>query len=284
MSGQTVEGIRGDPANDRARRKKKVTAFVGSGHRGGATDTAARVFLDDLESFGDVEGEIVTLGDYSVGTCRGCKACFEPGEESCPLKDDRDVLLGTLAASDGVVFASPNYSFQVSGLMKVFLDRLGFLFHRPRLHGKTATSIVVQGIYGGRQIRKYLDFVEGGLGFNVVKGSVVRTLEPMNEKAVRLRDEALARQSRRFHEQLLRPPFPAPSLLGLVAFRMGRQSVRLLLGEDKRDHIYYRDHGWFESDYYYPTRLGVLKKVAGTVLDWAGARMYRGGTEAGSKA
>jgi len=33
-------------------------------------------------------------------------------------------------ASDGVIFATPNYSFQVSGIMKVFLDRLGFAFHR----------------------------------------------------------------------------------------------------------------------------------------------------------
>ena len=56
-----------------------------------------------------------------------------------------------MMASDAVVFASPNYSFQVSAIMKLFLDRLGFVFHRPRFHGKTSTSIVVQGIFGGRQ-------------------------------------------------------------------------------------------------------------------------------------
>ncbi len=33
-----------------------------------------------------------------------------------------------------------------------FLDRLGFVFHRPRFFGKAFTSIVAQGIYGGGKI------------------------------------------------------------------------------------------------------------------------------------
>jgi multimeric flavodoxin WrbA len=254
---------------------KKVTVFVGSAHKGGATYRAARQFLEDLESFGDVHGELVILSDYHIGVCRGCKICFERGEERCPLKDDRDLLIEKMTASDGVVFASPNYSFQVSAIMKIFLDRLGFLGHRPRFHGKTFTSMVVQGIYRGGQIVKYLDFVGGALGFKVVKGSCIRTLEPMDENALDKMERKLAEQSRRFHAQLLRPAHPKPSLFGLMIFRMGRTGFKLSLGEDKRDYVYYRDQGWFESDYYYPTHLGPFKKAAGAVFDWAASRMYR---------
>ncbi len=244
---------------------------MGSPHGGGATHTASRRFLEDLESFGDVQGEIVTLSDYDIGVCRGCKVCFDRGEEHCPLKDDRDVLIEKLMASDAVVFASPNYSWNVSGVMKVFLDRLGFAFHRPRFHGKTATSIVVQGMFRGREIRKYLEFVAGGLGFRVVKGSVIRTLEPMSEKAQQKMDKALAEQSRRFHDQLLRPAYPAPSLFELMMFRMGRTGIETSAPKDKRDYAYYRDQGWFESDFYYPTRLGPFKKAAGAFFDWLAA-------------
>jgi multimeric flavodoxin WrbA len=254
-------------------RPRKVTVLSGSPHKGGATYTAARTFLDHLESFGDVQGEIVTLSDYDVGTCRGCKVCFERGEELCPLKDDRDVLIGKMMASDAVVFASPNYSWQVSGVMKVFLDRLGFLFHRPRFHGRSSTAIVVQGIYGGRKIRKYLEFVGGGLGFKVVRGSVIHTLLPMTEKAREEMDNVLQAQSRRFHEQLLRPPHPAPSLFELMVFRMGRTGVKGGTAQDSRDRAYYRNQGWLESDYYYPTHLGPFKKAAGAFFDWAGARV-----------
>lgn len=254
-----------------AGRAKKVTAFVGSAHREGATYTAARKFLDGLESFGDVNGEIVVLSDYDLGVCRGCKVCFERGEDRCPLKDDRDVLIAKIAESDGIVLASPNYSFQVSAGMKIFLDRLGFLFHRPRFHGKTATAIVVQGIGMGGKIRKYLEFVEGGLGFTVVKGTVSKTLLPMTDEALRKMDEALAAQSRRFHDRLLRSAPRVPSLLDLMVFRMGRTGIGRSGGEV--DRAYWQGRGWFESDYYYPVRLGPFRKAAGAFFDWAGAHV-----------
>jgi NAD(P)H-dependent FMN reductase len=265
-----------------AENPKKVTVLMGSPHRGGATYTAARKLLDDLESYGDIRGEIVALSDYNVGVCRGCKTCFDRGEERCPLKDDRDVLIEKMMDSDAVVFASPNYSWQVSGVMKVFLDRIGFLFHRPRFHGKIATSVVVQGIGFGGRIRKYLEFVARGLGFRTVKGSVIRTLEPMTEKALLKMDRALAAQSRRFHDRLLRPAYPAPSFFELMMFRMGRTGIKRGAPKDGRDHAYYRDQGWFESDYYYPTHLGPLKKAAGALFDLAGAHMFKVADEAGA--
>ena len=251
---------------------KRVTAFVGSARKK-STYNAVRQFLDNLQSLGDVEYEIVVLSDHRLGTCRGCMMCFEKGEESCPLKDDRDVLIEKIMASNGVVFASPNYSFQVSAIMKIFLDRLGFVFHRPRFFGKTFTSIVAQGIYGGGKIVKYLDFVGNGLGFNTVKGSCLRALDPMTEKEKGKINRALARQSKRFYEGLLKPAYPVPMLLKLMAFRMGRTSIKLALDDRSRDYTHYKDKGWLESNYYYPTRLGVLKKAVGSLFDSLATRM-----------
>jgi multimeric flavodoxin WrbA len=253
---------------------KKVTAFVGSGHKR-LTHDAVRQFLDDLRSCGDVETELVTLSDYKIGTCRGCRLCFDRGEENCPLKDDRDVLIGKIMASDGIVLASPNYSFQVSGLMKVFLDRLGFVFHRPRFFGKAFTTIVTQGFFGGRKIVGYLNFVGGALGFNTVPGACFTALDPPTAKEKEKRDRVLAKQSHRFYERMNGTLFPAPSFLKLWAFRMGRTSVRLGLAEKDSDHRYYTDKGWFESDYFYPVRLNPLKKVAGRFFDSAQTRKMR---------
>jgi multimeric flavodoxin WrbA len=253
---------------------KRVVAFVGNARRRN-TYRAVQQFLGDLQAGGDVECEIVALADYRLETCRGCCTCFAKGEEFCPLKDDRDVLIRKIETADGIVFASPNYSFHVSGLMKTLLDRLGFLFHRPRFFGKTFTSIVCQGIYGGGKIVKYLDFVANGLGFNTVRGSCLRTLEPMTEKGQRKIDRTLAAQSRRFRERLARTAFPAPPLLKLMAFRMSRTSMKLRLDAGSRDYAHFWDKGWFESDYYYPTRMGTLKRIAGGFFDSVAAGMAR---------
>ncbi len=245
---------------------KRVVAFVGSARKKN-THNAVQQFLKHLQALGDVEGEIVALSDYRVEPCRGCLVCFEKGEELCPLKDDRDLLMDKIVASDGVVFASPNYSFQVSGILKAFLDRFGYVFHRPRYFGKAFTSIVTQGIGGGGDIVKYLDFVGNGLGFNTVKGACVTALDPRTEKDQQRIDRTLAKHSERFYATLAKPPYPVPSLFKLMVFRMSRTSIRLMLDDSYRDYRYYADKGWFESDYYYPTRLGAPKKVAGRLFD-----------------
>ena len=253
---------------------KRVTAFVGSARKGNTYDAVVQ-FLGNLKAMGDIETEIVRLSEYKLGVCRGCRLCFDKGEEHCPYKDDRDVLIEKMMASDGVVFASPNYSFQVSGLMKVFLDRLGFAFHRPRFFGKTYTSIVTQGIYGGGKLVDYLDFVGNALGFNTVKGSCLMMLLPMTEKQQKKIDQALADQARRYYTTLEKPGYPVPPLIYLWFFRMGRTKIRLELDDSSRDYTYYRDKGWLESDFFYPTDLGVLKKGAGKLFDSVSASMVR---------
>ena len=253
---------------------RKVTAFVGSARRKHTYD-AVRRFLDDLQALGDVECEIVAVSDYRLEACRGCKLCFEKGEEACSLKDDRDVLIGKMTASDGVVFASPSYMFQVSGIMKTFLDRLAFFGHRPHFFGKAFTSIVIQGLPFKSKIAKYLNFVGACLGFNPVDGSCVTVREPMTEKEARKLDSALARQSRRFYERLVKSDYPVPTLVMLMGFRIGRTTMELELDDRSRDYRYYRDKGWFDADYFCPTRLGPLKKALGWLFDAIGTRMAR---------
>ena len=88
----------------------------------------------------------------------------------------------------------------------------------------------------------------------------------MTEKEKQRIDRALAEHSRRFYESLMQSAYPVPTLLRLCGFRMGRVIIRLTLDESNRDYTYYRDKGWFRSDYYYPTRLGVLKGAAGSLF------------------
>lgn len=251
-----------------------VTAFIGSGRKR-HTYNFSEKFLQALQSFGDVDYEIVMLSDYNLETCKGCKLCLDKGEQLCPYKDDRDILIEKIENSDGVIFASPNYCFQVSSLMKIFLDRLTFNLHRPRFFGKTFTSIVTQGIAKGEDIVKYLDFIGRGLGFNVINGSCLKSLEPMTEKGQKHIEKIISRKSKEFYEQLVKNEFPSPSCWWLMVFRMGRTSVRKMLDENWRDYTYYKEKGWFESDYFYPVSLNPFKKLAGKLFDKLALQIVR---------
>jgi multimeric flavodoxin WrbA len=251
----------------------KVTAFVGSARKK-HTYKATEQFMRNLQSFGHVECEIVSLSDFHIEVCKGCMLCLNRGEELCPFKDDRNMLIDKMNNSDGIIFASPNYSFNVSGLMKVFLDRLGFIFHRPRFFGKACTSIVVQGFYRGDKIIDYFNFIGKALGFNIVKGCCLNSLEPMTEKEQKKIDRIIEKQSKKFYSTLIKKEHPNPTLFKLMMFRMARTSVKLLLDESWRDYTYYKKNGWFGSNYYYPTQLNPIKKLAGNFFDFMFTRIY----------
>lgn len=253
----------------------KVTAFVGSARKK-HTYAATERFLKQLQAFGDIDCEIVALSDYNMQTCKGCLSCLNRGEELCPLKDDRDMLIEKINNSDGIILASPNYSFQVSAIMKIFLDRLGFMFHRPRFFGKTFTSLVAQGVFRGEEIIKYLNFVGTGLGFNTVKGCCITTREPISEKRRLANNRKIDNLSKKFYSQLIKKEFPTPSLLFLMVFRMSRSSIKTILNESWRDYVYFRETGWFGSDYYYPVTLNPLKKLMGKCFDILATRMAKG--------
>jgi len=109
----------------------------------------------------------------------------------------------------------------------------------------------------------------------MVKGSCLMMLLPMTEKQKKKMDLVLADQARRYYTTLEKPSYPVPALMDLWFFRMSRTKIRLELDEGTLDYTYYKDKGWLESDFYYPTDLGVLKKGAGKIFDSVSASMAR---------
>lgn len=243
---------------------KHVTAFIGTQSRK-ATYRAVQEFEQNLKEHGDVEFEYVFLSDYRLEFCRGCKLCFNKGEQYCPLKDDRDALLEKMQNADGIILATPNYAFHVSARMKNLLDRLAFIYHWPRFFGKACTAVVVQGNTGGGEIAKYLCASAEHMGFHSSKGCWARTLDPMTARQEKVLRERVKQAAARFYRELQRPT-PTPSFFRLMIFRMARTGIKAV-SPDFRDYEVYRDMGWYQSDYYYATSLGPVKKVAGRVFD-----------------
>jgi multimeric flavodoxin WrbA len=245
---------------------KKVTAFIGSARKKN-TYKAVEQFMNNLQKLGDVEYEIILLSHYNLGICRGCQLCFMKGEAFCPLKDDRDVLFDKIHLSDGVVFAAPNYTWDLSGMMKVFLDRFGFIVHRPRYFGKVFTSIVAQAMGRGEKIVETFDFTAKTLGFNTLKGITITAFDSRTEKQQQKIDRDLSNHSQRFYTLLTKPAYPVPTLFQLSMFKISRNAIKHEANPVSIDYRYYSDKGWLESEYYYPTHLSPLKKVAGYLFE-----------------
>jgi len=255
----------------------KVTAFIGTDSKE-ATYKAVLEFEKSLKQLSEIDFEIVFLKDYHLEFCHSCCNCFQNGEEYCPSKDDRDKLIERIWNSDGVIFATPNYTFQVSARMKNFIDRMAFIYHRPGFFGKAFTAVVTQGVLGGRDVLKYLYLTGENLGFHVSKGCSVTTHRPMTNAQQNKLSKEVKKAAARFHTELLRPA-PSPSFFRLIMFRMARTSIKSV---DKKfkDYQFYKEKGWFESAYYYPVKLNILKRLVGKITDGIGTKMAKNAIKA----
>jgi len=115
-----------------------------------------------------VEFETLFLADCDIRPCRGCRTCFDHGEERCPLTDDVPLVRSKMDAADALIVASPVYLDDVSGSIKNWMDRLAYLSHRPAMGGTCGfTLATVGGSLTGRTIRT----MDGALltwGFHLV--------------------------------------------------------------------------------------------------------------------
>tara|TARA_Y100000310_G_scaffold345724_1_gene468837 strand:+ start:38 stop:568 length:531 start_codon:yes stop_codon:yes gene_type:complete len=118
----------------------KLLAICGSPRKGNTEFMLNKV----LEGAGDVDKEIVLLKDLDIGHCTGCDICFGTGKP-CPIDDDMKELYKKLVEAEIIVFGSPNYFKNVSGLMKNFIDRTNALCDPPGLKGKKSGIVCVGG-------------------------------------------------------------------------------------------------------------------------------------------
>ncbi len=83
----------------------KILAICGSPRKG----NTYKVLNSINENYPDIDYKILMLKDLNFELCKGCYSCVVRGEEKCPIKDDRDMIIGEMLEADGIIFASTTY-------------------------------------------------------------------------------------------------------------------------------------------------------------------------------
>ena len=99
----------------------KILGISGSPRKEGNTDILIKRALAGAKAQGAVT-QFISLSDYDIADCNGCEGCAKSTQ--CIIKDDMQRIYPLLDDADALVIGSPTYFYNVTGLMKVFLDRL----------------------------------------------------------------------------------------------------------------------------------------------------------------
>ena len=104
---------------------KKVLIISSSLRKNANSEHLAVSFADGAKATGH-EVEIVSLRDKEIKFCIGCFACQKT--KRCFVYDDADTIREKMLYADVLVFATPIYYYEMSGVLKTMLDRANPLF------------------------------------------------------------------------------------------------------------------------------------------------------------
>jgi Multimeric flavodoxin WrbA len=251
----------------------KILTIIGSPKgKGNTYDTASKVenILKKIDN--EVEFEYVFLKDINLLPCKGCFQCFLKGEQFCPLKDDRELIERKMVEADGVIFATPVYSYNLSWLMKSFIDRFAYVCHRPRFHNKKAMIIATTGAVGLDFVLFTLAQVVGTWGYRVVSKLGVmyppeKILEEQERKLLKKTERNIKKASTKFYSELKENKVKKPNFLSVLAFRLQKDAFSR---KDQRlaDYKYWKDKGWIEKEtkYYYRVKINIIIKLLTSII------------------
>lgn len=118
-----------------------IIAICGSPRRGN-TEFVLKRILTKAEELGS-SVELVLLREKRIEFCNGCLNCSSTGK--CNIRDDMQIIYPKLEEADLIIFGSPNYFSNVSGMMKNFIDRLNPFYTSKKLKDKKIVAVIVGG-------------------------------------------------------------------------------------------------------------------------------------------
>ncbi|WP_270943260.1 flavodoxin family protein [Romboutsia lituseburensis] len=124
---------------------KKIFIYIGSraGRDSSTYNFIIEVLNKAIEDIGkeNVKVDLYTASSCKINNCKSCNNCFFNGECPQDKSDDMAMIKSKMLSSDLIILASPVYLHNVSGDMKVFIDRISYWSHLLRLSGKAGIVI-----------------------------------------------------------------------------------------------------------------------------------------------
>ncbi len=136
----------------------KVTAINGSPRKNGSTARLLKAFETGAKEAGAGDVKLFDLADYEFRGCMSCYGCKKRDTGCggrCVLDDAISGVLEEVRRSDVLIFGSPVYFHNISGLLKCFLERLLFPYHTEGVNAPGNTRAVLMCTMSQTEERYY---------------------------------------------------------------------------------------------------------------------------------
>jgi len=220
--------------------------------RDGNTDRTAQLLQSRLQSTAEDNHEPLVvdtlyLGHLNIEPCRGCRTCFDKGEEFCPIKDDMAEIKARMKAADALILAGPVYVDDVNGIMKNWIDRLAHVCHRPEFAGKSAYLLVTVGSTRMGHALRTMDTALRTWGFYIIGKAGFKTHARMDKEQIgKLYDARLTAIAENIFLNIKGEHYKEVSFVSLMMFKI-QQLGWSKANHDSIDYQYWQRKGWLDG-------------------------------------
>jgi len=241
---------------------KKILILNGSFRKGNTDKTLVPV----REALSEKETEIreFMIRDLIDTRCYGCALAITKGKEFCPTYETEKELLRQLEWCDALIIASPVYNGRETFIIKAMFDKFAFLVHRPRFFNKKAMVIVTRGNMFSAAI-KYISKTLSQWGFHVTVKCGEPELPVLKNHLVPKTVQKIRNKTNRFYHSL-DSAGKTPGIGDKLWFEVWKLNAEMGEKGNKTDFNYWKENGWFESDYYYDTRINPVSRLISSIL------------------
>lgn len=226
--------------------------FVNSSPRKKATYSLLKRVEKQLNGH---EIEFINLKDFSIKQCIGCENCLRKG--SCAIIDDAEALLRKFAETDGIVLGTPVYLRQITGYLKLLIDRGCSWYHRSPLVGKPILFVTATQVTGLKESLVYLNDLSVQWG-TINSGSIARTMFNIEKDLEKKPIERFNYYLNRNNINKYRPSFKE-----IFEFNTQKVLALQILPLDKK---YWTEKNYLEQPYFYKCKIGLVKRITGFIF------------------
>ena len=236
--------------------RKQVVALLG-GKRDGNTHNLLK-YLESLLNQNDIDLNIIILNERDLQDCKGCENCVLG--TGCAIKDDMSNIMKVAEDSDGIIVASPVYNNNVSGKMKMFIDRTVKWAHSPMLTSKPYIGLSTTSSSGLKMTLKYLTIV--GVNWGAHPGRIgniwasKRSTNMKKNKIVLSRFIFAIKQDPKNHRV---------NLNQVIKFQTKKVLAKTVFPNDLE---HWQRNNWLVKDYYYDCKINPFNRLSGRFIHW----------------
>jgi multimeric flavodoxin WrbA len=241
----------------------KVLTIVGSHRKNGNTANIVNMLNAELSSQAnnnEIIMDTVYLAHRNIQMCRGCRVCFDQGEQFCPLNDDLLHIKEKIDGSDLLILASPVYVEDVTGIMKNWIDRMAFVCHRPEYFSKAAYVLSTSGIGSTNHTLITMNKALRTWGFSVIGQITFITDALMEQEELNKRYKAkISKISNKMIKSYQSSSSLKPSFLALMIFAIQQLYYKKDDNRNTLDYKYWVSRGWLDNDCIYYSKIKAVK-------------------------